>query len=262
VLTSSANDLTFFQRSNANLTALKGSVREELSEHERKSSVVAVEDETAGQIKALCVQPWVQDEVPKVQQSALQDSATPKTSSKAARGSHKTMPDWGGSADKAQGLHAQALALLALPSATTEDVDAASALLRNALFLSPDDKRLYDARATAALRCADLRTAVCNLRLAVRLDDADMHLRKRLAQVLHNQGLIWMHMQHSAEVRTRRTCTHSVTEQHDAVLKHSDYHILHDDCTDRPWLAMLKQLCCSLRSGSTTSAEHEQQWIS
>jgi tetratricopeptide (TPR) repeat protein len=112
------------------------------------------------------------------------------------------MPDWGGSAEKAEGLYAQALALLALPSATTEDVDAASALLRNALFLSPDDKRLYDARATAALRCADLRTAVCNLRLAVRLDDSDMHLCKRLAQVLHNQGLVWMHMQHFAEVST------------------------------------------------------------
>jgi tetratricopeptide (TPR) repeat protein len=185
------------------LTLISLHVREELSEHERKSSVVAVEEKRLGKSKRCvhtCAALGIQEEVPKVQQSAFQDPATPKTSLKVARAIHKTMPDWGGSADKAQGLYAQALALLALPSATTEDVDAASALLRNALFLSPDDKRLYDARATAALRCADLRTAVCNLRLAVRLDDSDTHLRKRLAQVLHNQGRIWMHMQHSTEV--------------------------------------------------------------
>ncbi|CAM9163082.1 unnamed protein product, partial [Choristocarpus tenellus] len=68
-----------------------------------------------------------------------------------------------------------------------------STRLKRALFMSPNEKRLYAMRGEVHKRMQDLRTAVYSLRLVVRMDSSSLPNREKLATCLQSQqGMVWM----------------------------------------------------------------------
>eukprot|EP00639_Heterosigma_akashiwo_P017138 CAMPEP_0206392146 /NCGR_PEP_ID=MMETSP0294-20121207/19781_1 /ASSEMBLY_ACC=CAM_ASM_000327 /TAXON_ID=39354 /ORGANISM="Heterosigma akashiwo, Strain CCMP2393" /LENGTH=266 /DNA_ID=CAMNT_0053845161 /DNA_START=52 /DNA_END=848 /DNA_ORIENTATION=+ len=75
---------------------------------------------------------------------------------------------------------------------STWELEKASIKFKKAIFLDPDTRDYYFARADAALKLHDIRSAVSSLRFALKGDISDGMTRRRLSKLIDLQGLSWL----------------------------------------------------------------------